>query len=266
MSPSWRETLRIGLGRDRLVFARWGRGLRPRLLDKGILPVEPRSAGEPWRAVLAAMEKLLPGAAPRAADASVVLSSHFVRHRLLEANAALGSEDEWSAYAAHQFEKTYGAPARDWEIRVAQAGAAQPRLACAIDKALLEALKAAFAKGSARLGSVQPYLMAAFNGALPEMRDPSFWFVLQEPGRVLLGLLREGAWTSVRSRGAGARWSEELPQILEREGALLGCEPCASVLLSSFDSFESGARDGYRFTALPAPFPGEDPAYAMVGA
>jgi len=264
VSPSWRDSIRIGLCRDRVVFARYGRGLRPRLLDKGIFAVEPESVAEPWRAALGSLEKLLQARAPRAADAGVVLSNHFVRHMLLEANGALAGREEWSAYAAHHFEKTYGAAARDWDIRVTQAGAAQPRLACAIDKALLEALSAAFGSGPARLRSVQPYLMAAFNGALPAMQESSFWLVLQEPGRMLLGLLRDGAWRSVRSRRAGARWREELPQILEREGALLAAEePCWSVLVSSFEPVETGTSNGYRFTALPAVLR-EDPSYAMV--
>jgi hypothetical protein len=216
---------------DRVVFARYGRGLRPRLIEKGAVAVEPGGA-EPWRAPLATLAGLLQKHAPRAADAGIVLSNHFVRYLALDARADLSDRDEWREYAAHRFEETYGAKALEWDVRVAEAKTKGPRLASAVDKALIEAALGAFAGSRARLRFIEPALVTAFNKA-EAPRSPSFWFVLHEPGRVLLGLVRDGEWQSVRGRRAGALWQEELPQMVERESALLGAEPCREVLLSS---------------------------------
>jgi len=265
VSPSWSESLRIGLCPDRLIFARYGRGLRPQLLEKGALPFDAGIAEEPWRAAVAALPKSLEAHAPRAVDATVVLSNHFVRYALLGANDRLSSREEWLEYASHHFEKTYGLRARDWDIQVAEAGSAHPRLASAIDKALLDTAAAVFKNSRVRLRSIQPYLMIAFNRALPSMGQSSFWFVAQEPGRLLLGLVRGGMWRSVRARQTDARWCEELPRMLEREGALLAsAEPCRDVLVSALDPDEPAAGEEFKFTVPPSPLAGEERAYAMV--
>jgi len=259
------DSLRIGLLPDRLIFARYGRGLRPRLLAKGALSFDAGTADEPWRTAVAALPKSLEAQAQRAADATVVLSNHFVRYALLGANDRLSGREEWLEYASHHFEKTYGARARDWDIQVAEAGSAHPRLASAIDKALPAATAAAFGSGRVRLRSIQPYLMIAFNRALPSMGQAPFWFVAQEPGRLLLGLVRGGLWRSVRARQTSARWCEELPQMLEREGALLAsAEPCGDVLVSALDPDEPAAGKEFKFAAPPSPLKGDERAYAMV--
>jgi hypothetical protein len=260
-----RESIRIGLCPDRVIFARYGRGLRPRLLARGILSAEAVPAQEPWRAPLAALPKLLQLHSPRAADAVVVLSNHFVRYLVLEANDRLSSREEWREYASHRLEKTYGARARDWHVRIAEAGPAHPRVASAIDKTLLEAAAAAFKGSRARLWSIEPYLMTAFNQALPALRQSSFWFVVEEPGRLLLGLVRDGLWQSVRGRQANTRGCEELPQAVERESALLASrEPCRDVVVSPLRTVQLEATNGFKFTTPPSPLAGEDGAYAMV--
>ncbi len=265
MSPSLRESIRVGLFPDRAVFARYGRGLRPRLVEKGILPIEAEISEEPWRAVLAVLQKFLQTHAQRRADAVIVLSNHFVRYMLLNTNDSLSTREEWLAYAAHHFEKTYGARALEWDIQVAEARAGQPRLASAIDKALLEAIVAAFGNGTARAGLVLPYLMTAFNQVLPAIPHSSFWFVTQEPGRLLLGLVRDGAWQSIRGRQVSGRWREELTQMLERESALLGFEePCQEVVVSALDPGELKTTNGYQLMAPPLPFAGEERVYATV--
>ncbi len=265
MSPSWNESLRVGLCPDRVILARYGRGLRPRLIEKGALSFDAGTAEEPWRAAVATLPKSLEPHAQRAADATVVLSNHFVRYALLGANDRLSGREEWLEYASHHFEKTYGARARDWDIQVSESGAAHPRLASAIDKALLAATAAAFENGRVRLRSIQPYLMIAFNRALPSVGQASFWFVTQEPGRLLLGLVRDGLWRSVRARQTSARWCEELPRMMERECALLAsAEPCRDVLVSALDPDEPAASEGFKFAMSPSPLAGDERAYAMV--
>jgi len=236
VSPSWLDSLRFGLFPDRVVFARYGRGLRRRFLERGSIAVEP-GGPEPWRAPLAALAGLLQKHAPRPADAGIVVSNHFVRYLVLGANAGLSDGQEWREYAAHRFQETYGAKALDWDVRVAVTKTKGPRIASAVDKALIETALGAFAGSRARLTSIEPCLVSAFNKATPPAQ--SFWFVLHEPGRVLLGFVSDGAWQSVRGRRAGTQWREELPQMVKRESALLaGAEPCREMLLSSLEGEE----------------------------
>jgi hypothetical protein len=263
VSPSLRESLRIGLCPDRVAYMRYSRGVRPRLLDRGTLGVEGGIAEEPWRPALDTLSKVLQSQGARSASAVMVLSNHFVRYVLLGADKRISSREEWLEYASHCFEKTYGERARGWDIRVAESAAERPRLASAIDRALLEAIAASFKTVRASLGSIRPHLMVAFNRALPLMNRGSSWFVVQEPGQLLLGLLRDGLWRSVRGRRADTGWHEELPQIVDRENALLAPEePCRDVFVAALEPAEPGERGGYRFAAPAAA--ADQGIYAMV--
>lgn len=266
MSPSLRESLRIGLCPDRVAYAHTSRGLRPKLIDRGTLAAEGEFTDQPWRAAIDALSKVLQAHGARTTDAVVVLSNHFVRYVLLGADRRISSREEWLEYAAHCFEKTYGERASGWDVLVTESGPERPRIASAIDKALLEAIAASFKKSRARLRSIRPHLMVAFNRALPAMKRGSSWFVVQEPGQVLLGLLRDGLWQCVRGRRTDAAWHEALPQIVDRENALLAPEePCRDVFVCALQPAEPGERSGYRF-AVPAPAADDDGIYSMVAA
>ena len=265
MSPSLSESIRVGLCPDRVSFARYGRGLRPRLLEKDTLPLEPGTTQEPWRAPVRALPRLLEARVRGVADISVVLSNHFVRYLLLDTDARISSGNEWREYASHRCEKIYGARARDWDIQVSECGAPHARLASAVDRQLLTALAAAFAGSPGRLRSVQPYLMVAFNRTLPAIARASFWFVLHEPGRLLLGLIRDGRWRSLRGRRSDAGWSETLAQTLEREGALIAPEETSrDVVVCGPGADTPAAANGFNFSTLPSPFSAGEHHYAMV--
>jgi hypothetical protein len=264
VSPLLRDSLRLALYPDRVVFARYRRGLRPKLAERGSIAVDPGPEDEPWRGALAALPPILKDRVPRVADACIAVSSHFVRHLVLRANPSLSSREEWLEYASHQFEKVYGERARAWDIRVARGTGSEPRLGSAMDKALVEGVLAAFKGTQARLQSIRPVLVTAFNRCVEAMREPSFWFVLQEPGRLVIGLIRDGVWEHVRGRRAGVRWTEELAQMVEREGAVLaGGAPCREALLYSMGG-EEAAPGGLKLTALLSTLAADEQPYAMV--
>ena len=144
---------------------------------------------------------------------TVVLSSHLVRYVLLPWSDALHSEDEWSAFAQHAFKTTYGAIAEGWHCRVSPARRGDSRIASAIDAEVLESLRSV--RGVA---SVQPYLMSAFNARRRSLQGKNGWLVVQEQGRTVVALLRDGHWRLVRTRRIGDDWQERLPEILDREG------------------------------------------------
>lgn len=204
MSPLPLNELRVGLCPDRLIIARFRRGLlRRRLVAHEVRPVNADPVGELWQ--LAAGSRL-----------SVILSNHFVRYAVLPWSATLVSEREWSAFALHSFVTTYGEVARTWDIRVCTAGRQKPAVACAVDRGLIESLRRI-----PGLVSIEPHVMAAFNARRTALPGASLWFVLQERGRVTLSLIFKGKWRFIRNRQAASGWQEALADLLDREAA--GC-------------------------------------------
>lgn len=232
--PWWRE-LRVGIAPGRLIL----RGSVHAVNDPA---VELKSVGT--RARLA-----------------VVLSNHFARYAVLPWSAALGSEDDWHAFARHNFAAVYGAGAAAWTIRVSSAGRGFARVACAIDTALLDSLRAV---GS--VASIQPYLMAAFNRRARSLDSTSAWFVIQESGCLTACLVQERQWRLVRNRRVNGSWHEALSHLLERERAASdGTLRCDRVLLYA-ESMPPSALGEYRLTdtTLPRGASPDSRACAMV--
>jgi hypothetical protein len=215
VSLSWPERASIGLCPGRLVLSRAG---KTRVLD----------TGPDWRAALEALPAALGARPPR--RLTVILSHHFVRYALLPWNPALKSQDAWRAYAEHRLAAIYGAPAAPWALRVAVTAPRGARIACAAEQALLDALRAAL---GARLASVQPHLMHAFNRERRGLRRASRWLVVEEAGRLALALIERGAWRALRCRRVDADWRAALPALIEREAALLGLDAAPPPLVAA---------------------------------
>lgn len=238
----WRDRLRVGLCPDRLILADWRRGLRPAPGRKEIVPLEGGAEAVGWQRAVEALGQALASAAARPCDVTVVLSNHFVRYALLPWNAALKTGAEWLALARHQFESVHGQSA-GWDLKVAPTGARGARIACAVETGLLEALEqkvgAAGVKGVA-LVSVQPYLMAAFNRIRSRIGRESCWLLVVEPGCMTMGLLESGSWRALRCRRIDAGWRVALPELLERESALLGLEePCRRIVVHAHEEADA---------------------------
>ena len=186
------------------------------------LALEPRPPEEPqpWQGALEELGRRLAALRGRA-DVTVVLSNHFVRYAVLPDRGGAASADEELALARFHLAKIHGDRAKVWEVRVSDG------LACAIDAALLEALKACFkAAGKARLVSVQPYLMAAYNRARNRIPREGAWLVLAESGRTCLARLAARGWAWVHnSRETDAE------ALLERERNRASGEPLPSTVL-----------------------------------
>ena len=122
---------------------------------------DPAFGAEPWQGAVAALKSL---EWTQACRVTVVLSNHFVRYAVLPWSDGLSTQAEEEAYLRHHFGKIHGERAKAWTLRASEDRRGVPRLASAIDSALLEELKSAFPKaGKARLASVQPELMEAIN-------------------------------------------------------------------------------------------------------
>lgn len=237
MSLSWlkRKHLRIGLGATRIMVS-------------GAKAVEV-PAGEDWRAALDALPQIL--LSQKAADASVVLADQFVRYALLPWNEAVKSREQWLALARHRFAALHGGVAAEWEVKLTETAPLGPRLACAVDRELVERLASVFVACNVNLVSVQPFLVAAFNRIRKSVGNASCWIVVEEPGRLTLALIQRGVWVAIRSRRSDERWRMVLPEILERESAFLGLdEPCTRVIVCAQGEFDEQMHDAWRAHAM----------------
>jgi hypothetical protein len=171
--------------------------------DGRTLACDPAFGAEPWQGALAALRGL---GFDRPSRVTVVLSDHFVRYAVFPWSDALATEAEEEAYVRHQFARVHGERARTWALRWCDG------LAAAVDRRLLEELAACFPpRGKARLISVQPGLMAAFNRARGSISKAGAWLVLAEADRACVALHANGRWHSVQN--ARGPWQP----LLERE-------------------------------------------------
>jgi hypothetical protein len=196
------------------------RGIRRTIDASQFVPVEGAAAIQPWRPALLALEAALPGVAKRRTAATVILSNQFLRYLLVPWQAALANAQEDLSYTRHCFTKVYGKAALQWEVRLSHQAPEKPRLAGGVDAELIEGLRSVFARQGIELRSIQPHLMAAFNGARRRLRHRSAWLALVEPSHLCLALLREGHWSRVRSQRIDSTSRQELPRIIEREAFL----------------------------------------------
>ena len=187
---------------------------------------DPQFGQQPWQGAIAALQTI---EWQSRSLVTAVLSNHFVRYLLVPWSDAVRGEAEEEAYLRHHFRKIHGDRANEWTLRSSEAPRGSPRLASAIDSALLEALKASFPKGGkALLVSVQPALMAAFNrhrGAIPAS---GAWLALAESDRACVALHASDGWRAVQN-GKGAwlallererhRIDGEVPELVLLDGA-----------------------------------------------
>jgi len=235
VSLLWRsKKQRIGVCSDRLILSK-----------NKVVKVQPASDAAEWHAALDALPGVLAGMKQH--EVSVVLADQFVRYALLPWNAAVKSEAQWLGLARHRLSAIHGAAAAGWDVKLAQTAANGPRLACAVDRELLEALAAKFADAGVALVSVQPFLVSAFNklrsGLLGGIGG-SCWLVVEEPGRLTIAAIQRGVWIAIRSRRSDAKWRAALPEIIERESAFLALsEPCTRVVICAQGSFDTEYAD-----------------------
>jgi hypothetical protein len=203
----WRnKQLRIGLAPDRIYIT-------------GARSVDLAANDGSWNAPVEALAATLAG---RKGEAAVVLADQFVRYALLPYNETLKTTEQWQALATHRFNTLHGPRAAEWQINVTETAPMGPRLACAVDRALIERLASIFTAAGLHLASVQPFLVAAFNRIRKSVGNGSCWIVVEEPGRLTLALIQRGMWIAIRGRRADKGWRNVLPEILERESAFLG--------------------------------------------
>jgi hypothetical protein len=237
VSLSWLKGrhLRIGLGARRVIVS-CGKAVELQGADG-------------WHAALEALPGILKAHPSR--EASVVLADQFVRYALLPWSEAVKTREQWLGLARHRFSALHGAVAAEWDVHVTETAPRGPRLACAVDRELLERLAATCLDAGVNLLSVQPFLVAAFNRIRGQIGHESCWIVVEEPGRLTLALIQRGVWIAIRSRRGDERWRTVLPEILERESAFLRLEkPCPRVIVCAQGEFDPRMHDAWHTHAF----------------
>lgn len=218
MSRLWRDRLLVSLEPGAVALARVAGVMRPRVVAKQAFECDPAYGAEPWQGAVAALAAASEPLRGERLDVTVVLSNHFVRYAVVKPDAALSGPEEQLGLARFQFGRIYGERAKGWDVRLSDAPRGAARLASAVDAALVPAIAACFPKeGSARLVSVQPYLMAAFNCWRGEMPGQDAWLLLVEPERACLALVAEGKWAAVQTLRGAYPGADDWAALLERQ-------------------------------------------------
>jgi len=213
-----RDRIVIGLAPESLALVLLEGGRRARVSGTRVVRYAPAFGVESWQSAVECLREVASELKDVKAEATVVLSNHFVRYALVPPGEGLDDGDEELAYARYCFGKIHGARSKSWEVRMTGGRTASERLASAIDGTLLEAVQACFPReGKLKLASVQPYLMSAFNYWRSALGAESAWFLLVEPQRFCLALLQEGRCTAVRNSKAELDGPAQWAELLERE-------------------------------------------------
>jgi hypothetical protein len=207
------------------------RGWHPVIVQKSLANSATKSTDSHWLAELGLLESLLSDA-QQGLPLNIAISNHYMRYRLVPAPPLSMPAAGVQELLQHCFRETYGDIADKWQIRANPMPGRGDVVACAVDRALMEGLKATADKSGLKLTSAQPYFMSGFNADCRRIDDEETCFVQVEPGRIMLGSLRDKNWLGLRAIAATPRWKEELPTHIEREILLAGWEnACPTVFL-----------------------------------
>ncbi len=270
MSRSSRNRYGVALCPDRLLAVRRRTGLRAsvdfKVSESFAVPV----SGPSWKSAVEALGRFAQEHEAHTGSLGLVLSNHFTRYLLVPWSERVANAEELRNYVAAAFEDVYGDVAAEWQMRVSPERPGSPRLAAAVDGELLEAVREAVVRSRLRLTSVQPHLMAAFNG-FEQRRETDFVFVVVEANRVCVLAAQSGVWRHVSGADAPAD-PAGLAMSLEREIELAGLSdeapPAVFVHATHWPGLELPALLGkapqmLRWKSPPGLAPATDAAFAI---
>lgn len=214
MSRLSADRLYVSIAPDALGVVRVRGRFRPVVVSSAVVPCAPVQGPRPWEGAVARLGGAI---GTTAGSVTVVLSNAFVRYAVVPCDAAVSGDEEELALARFHFARIHGERAKTWELRLGEVQGGS-RLASAVDPQLIAAVRAAFpAAGPARLASIQPYLMAAYNKVRRTLARTPGWLVLMEHERASLSFATAQGWHSVQSARLSIGEPEALLALLERE-------------------------------------------------
>jgi hypothetical protein len=229
VSPSWRDRVTVALAPHQVQLVRYGKGLRPQVAQRRVLPCA-QSNGTAWRPALDALARGVQSGEWQGADAHVAVSNHFVRFALVPEAHRLRDEAERTAAARHQLHALYGDAIDSAQIVLSSGGGATA-LAAAIEPGLIEALVATLTGGKLRPRAIEPLLVLAFNQCRQQLSASTAWLAVHEAGWLAFAYLDRGTWQKLRSQRLRGSLTDELPILLERSRLADGGEFAAGRVL-----------------------------------
>jgi hypothetical protein len=183
-----------------------------------------RADGAPaWGGAVKALAGWLARSASPAMRLHIVLSNHFARFACVPWSEVIANEAEFQAVAALVLENCYGGMG-GWAVSLDSGAWGEPRLACAVENALLAELSGVLKAARVHCPRIEPYFVTCWNRWCAELPGGDALLVVAEPqGPAVVAALRGGAWHSVRPTGAGHK-AASLRQLLNREALLHGFE------------------------------------------
>jgi len=214
------DQLRIYIHPTSVVVVHERRGLKRQLRSTVVRHLEAENENNGWMDAIALLQSIIAQDQYRGLPAKVVLSSHFLKYRIVPWHDQL-SQDERARLVQHQFEEVYGDKAAGWHIALSNTGFKKHELACAFEAGLISALKMALKQRQIRLLGIQPVMVAALNRFRKQIQLPT-WLVLVEEGMTTLAGLSAHGWESVRTQAFQQDKLGEIALLLERESLLVG--------------------------------------------
>lgn len=184
-------------------------------------PVTSAQSEEAWRASVEVLGMALKEETA-ARSMHVVVSDHFLRYALVPWNAGLVADAERLAFARLTLSEIYGSMAESWVVTLDQQPGGQPSFACAMDRELLQGLRASADLHGLRLRAVSTALAERINRHRAALREPVFCLASLEPGRLTLAFRNDSGWLAVRTRRVNGNPLEALSGLLRQEAAAAG--------------------------------------------
>lgn len=212
MSPLWRDEIGLFVAPTRIVLARMKRGIQPVNVAERNIIVATRETHS-WEAAIDALEVCLEDSAWHGANVRMIIADHWARYSIVPWSDALSDEAERVQHARLCMANTFGDVVSQWTVTVSDAPPGSSQVACAIPTALLDRIRPVIESHDLKIKSVQPQLIAAFNGWRDKLPRGDAWFVALDAGSLAAAHFTSTEWDCVRSVRIGTDWEIELKRL-----------------------------------------------------
>jgi hypothetical protein len=209
------------IGTDSIAVVSRSRGLRNRVIDQQYATFPHESKDPAWARAICQLDALLTTMQVEAkSKLKITLASDFVRYLALPSQQVAMNSAEKSAFAIASYQEVYGAVIDDWEIKLHDAPNHSVTIAAAIDKKLLDEIRALAHKHKLQLLTVQPYLMTVFNSLSSQIANVNGYLAVVEFNRLLLVNLYQGHCQNIRVYPLTNGWQLEFKNLMMRESLM----------------------------------------------
>jgi hypothetical protein len=215
VSRSWRDRLLVGLAPEHVAVIEQKRR-QPLGLADCRMRACPSLIGSPWAGALAALEALLAERSSTDTTVNVTLSNQFVRYVEVPWTPGVLAEKDRQAFATECFRAVHGETVDGWLISLDKPRFGRDSVAAAVDRALVDGVRATLARRKLTLAVLRPHLSAAFDGWQQHLHANDSGFVVVEAACITALFRRGDAWSLVANRRFRAEVAGEAESILKQ--------------------------------------------------